>query len=385
MDFFLFKLYQLISSHLFTIFKLRLQPFYNGLSKVRHLNGSCAVISESGAVVTTLQQSNEEMDSLLEELSKNYWETLSLKLALDCDVLIDTTNDTDTNLIGSTEDKFTGNQKFESILLEVLKDIGLVQKKQNGKNVMTSHYELSPLGHRFIVSDRVRYWLQDRYIKAWLPNLQLRHDLSHQPDVFKEISGDQFALSLSQRVLASYAKQDWNNITMHLPIIEGNTVCDLGGGAGSLLEEIANSFNPKRTLQLICVDRPEVIQLAKQANRTEASNMLFIAGDLFFGSLPIADLYLLSRVMHDWDDRRVLLILKHVHQNSMDSAKVCIIDRYASTENAHAKLSLHMYLLQSSFERTKDQWRDIFTRSQWNLVEERDFNSHVIFSLVKRP
>lgn len=317
------------------------------------------------------------MDNHLEDLSKAYWETLSLKMALDSNIFKNVSHDIQVvsadGVTACPPEKFRGNKRFKCILLKVCEELGLVQKKDK------EAYELSALGQRFMASCRIRYWLQDRYLKVWLPNLQIRQEISNQ-DVFKELSNDKSALRLSHEVLASYAKQDWSGIVDYLPIKEGDTICDLGGGTGSLLEEISKTITSKR-LRLVCLDRPEVIKLA--LDRTDVSNILFTAGDLFHGPLPMANTYLLSRVIHDWDDEKSILILDHIYKNSIDSVKLCIIDRYASDENAHAKLSLHMYLIQNSYERSKGQWNYLFARSKWNLSGETEYNSHIIFTLKK--
>ena len=50
------------------------------------------------------------------------------------------------------------------------------------------------------------------------------------------------------------------------------------------------------------------------------ANVSFVAGDFFKPNLPKADLYVLSRVIHDWPDDKVDIILSNVY-NSLPSGK----------------------------------------------------------------
>ena len=62
---------------------------------------------------------------------------------------------------------------------------------------------------------------------------------------FARHAGDEDASSLIQRVLHSYASDDWKGISESLRLSSSETVVDLGGGKGALLEEIGQlKYNP---------------------------------------------------------------------------------------------------------------------------------------------
>ena len=78
--------------------------------------------------------------------------------------------------------------------------------------------------------DRALYWLQDRYLRLWLPQQSVTF-ASSALDVFSQIALDPALVQLSQRVLASYAEQDWRGIESQLlPLRAGLRIVDLGGG-----------------------------------------------------------------------------------------------------------------------------------------------------------
>ncbi|KAJ3402008.1 hypothetical protein HDV05_008792 [Chytridiales sp. JEL 0842] len=92
---------------------------------------------------------------------------------------------------------------------------------------------------------------------------------------------------------------------------------DLGGGTGALAIEIARKWNH---LQVTIVDLPEVVQIAKKSylvGEDEAlSRVNAVSGDFLKDSeLPHGDLYVLSRILHDWDESRCEYLLKRIYDS----------------------------------------------------------------------
>ena len=102
------------------------------------------------------------------------------------------------------------------------------------------------------------------------------------------------------------------------------SVCDLGGGRGGLLTEILLAYPEARGLlydQPQVVEHPERLQQADLLDRCEV-----VAGD-FFASVPAGhDLYVLKRILHDWDDEKCARILRNVHRAMDDGARLLVIE-----------------------------------------------------------
>ena len=83
------------------------------------------------------------------------------------------------------------------------------------------------------------------------------------------------------------------------------TVIDVGGGNGSTLVEL---LKRRSGLRGIVFDLPET-------NRDEAAleraGVEFVPGD-FFEAVPSGDVYVLSTILHDWDDERAAEILRTI-------------------------------------------------------------------------
>ena len=239
-------------------------------------------------------------------------------------------------------------------------------------------YTITDKGRLLFESDsitraRALYWLQDRYLSACLPTSLLRKERTSKKDIFSEIAQQPEHVALTQKVLNSYAEQDWHGIASVLPpeFFQSSTIVDLGGGIGSLLRELSERCSKQR---LICIDRPEVIRIATPHPRIE-----FVSGDLFSGALPSANLYILSRVLHDWPDDKVQSILKRI-----PSQYLCVIDREVDINaNRHALLSLHMFLINGAKERTRQEWDHLFSTSGWLVQSRTPFSGHMITLLQK--
>lgn len=81
---------------------------------------------------------------------------------------------------------------------------------------------------------------------------------------------------------------------------------DLGGGSGHLGGRLADRF---AGLDVLILDRPEVVKYVRERRQERTFRM--VAGDLWTTDPRMGhDVLLLSRVLHDWDDRHAALLLK---------------------------------------------------------------------------
>ncbi len=88
---------------------------------------------------------------------------------------------------------------------------------------------------------------------------------------------------------------------------------DLGGATGHLAIAACEAY-PK--LRATVVDLPAVVAFArKHAERSRAASRIdVVEGDFFANALPAADLYSLGRILHDWGDDRIQLLLRKIFE-----------------------------------------------------------------------
>ena len=145
-------------------------------------------------------------------------------------------------------------------------------------------------------------------------------------------------------------------------------VVDVGGGNGSLLVEL---LRRRPGLRGILFDRPET-------NRDEAvlndAGIEFVAGD-FFKRVPPGDVYVLSTILHDWDDERAAAILRTIRAGASPDARALVIDAVVAPGNEPhgAKwLDLLMLGLFDGRERDEAQWRTLLAAGGFEPVQIRD-------------
>jgi hypothetical protein len=151
------------------------------------------------------------------------------------------------------------------------------------------------------------------------------------------------------------------------------TVVDIGGGNGSLLRGLLDRVPGLRG---IVFDLPET-------NRDEAifdQRLSFVAGN-FFEHVPQGDVYILSAILHDWDDERAAAILRTIRAAAPVDARLLVLESVVPTGNEPhgAKwLDVLMLTLLGGRERDEEQWRALLggaglepTRIEDDLVEAR--------------
>ncbi len=148
-------------------------------------------------------------------------------------------------------------------------------------------------------------------------------------------------------------------------------VVDVGGGHGKILSEVLKT-NP--SMRGILFDLPHAFEGGRRtiAQAGLADRCEVISGD-FFASVPAgADAYLLSRVIHDWDDEKAVAILKIVRGAIAPHGRLILIETMLRPDGstAYPVLSdLNMLLLTGGCERTEEEYREVYRSAGFELTK----------------
>jgi hypothetical protein len=131
------------------------------------------------------------------------------------------------------------------------------------------------------------------------------------------------------------------------------TVVDVGGGNGALLRGM---LARRPELHGIVFDLPETV-------RDESSfgeRLEFVAGS-FFDAVPAADAYVLSGILHDWNDERAGAILSTIRAAAPPGARLLLIESIvpAGNEPQGSKWLDLLMLVLGGRERTEADWREL--------------------------
>jgi O-methyltransferase domain/Dimerisation domain len=145
------------------------------------------------------------------------------------------------------------------------------------------------------------------------------------------------------------------------------TVVDVGGGNGSLLVGL---LRRQPGLRGIVFDLPETNRdTSRLGKRIE-----FVAGS-FFDRVPGGDVYVLSTILHDWDDEHAAAILRTIQAAAPADARLVILESVvpAGNDPDGAKwLDLLMLTLFGGRERDEAQWRALLAETGFDPVRLED-------------
>ncbi len=164
---------------------------------------------------------------------------------------------------------------------------------------------------------------------------------------------------------------------MHLSVVKAydfsgfRTVVDVGGGHGGLLTLILRTHPKVRGLLF---DSPSVVEGAKKRLETAgvAARCEAVAGD-FFQTVPSGGgAYILSHVIHDWDDERSVAILRNCRQAMRKDGKLLLVEEVLPPGNASSfakLLDLHMLVVTGGRERTEAEYAALFAAAGFRLTK----------------
>ncbi|HZZ65881.1 MAG TPA: methyltransferase [Candidatus Baltobacteraceae bacterium] len=141
-------------------------------------------------------------------------------------------------------------------------------------------------------------------------------------------------------------------------------VVDVGGGTGTLLEAVLARFP---NLHGTVVDVAPVVQRGRAIVRTDgiAARLGFHAADIFSEGPPAADAYIVSHVLHDWDDPACSAVLKNIARAMRPGARLLIYELIVVPEGnawSQDRLSdIEMMAMLPGRERTRSEFATLLT------------------------
>jgi len=334
-----------------------IEPFYNGQARVERHDGGIEIIDENGDRLMEVRPARRSAFAELSDDMVGFWKTETIAAAIKLKIL--------EALPGSLEEIASDcglpSRKLNRIL-KALAEMGIARK-----NSMKSQWELTAKG-RLLKHDHPKT-LADAALEyagplqqAWkqIPEALLRENYC-PPDIFRAVAEDEQRRHIHHRMLRSYALHDYEKLVPFLPIRHGDRVVDAGGGSGILAEMIKNHFND---IQLTVFDLPEVARLVDE-------DIQSIGGDFFKKWSIQADVIILARVLHDWNDDKALLILKNARNALSPGGRLVVVEMMVSESGYNGSLcDLHLLVGSGGTQRTREQFR--------RLLEEAGFDPSFI-------
>ncbi|XP_061647953.1 probable bifunctional dTTP/UTP pyrophosphatase/methyltransferase protein isoform X2 [Phyllopteryx taeniolatus] len=193
-------------------------------------------------------------------------------------------------------------------------------------NCETPAYENTELSKRFLLSDAPSSLLGyvahcDDSVWPLFSHLEsaVREGAHQHRRAFCSKSGDSFqdaayssreAKLKFMKAMHSIAQVTGRAVATAFDLSAFESACDLGGCTGTMALEIARA-HPGMSVTVF--DLAAVVEMIPHFHPSAAQDRVtFVAGDFFKDALPKADLYILSRILHDWSDERVHFLLGRI-------------------------------------------------------------------------
>lgn len=151
-------------------------------------------------------------------------------------------------------------------------------------------------------------------------------------------------------------------------------VADIGGGIGTLLATVLVD-NPG--MRGILQDLPEGVRgAAENLAGHGVADRCTVIGASFFDSVPAgADTYVLSRVLHNWDDEQAVALLRGIRARLPEGGRLLVVDHLLpETEGFHPALlaDLQMLVVLGGKDRTERELEELLAEAGFAVTARWD-------------
>ena len=151
---------------------------------------------------------------------------------------------------------------------------------------------------------------------------------------------------------------------------EFETIIDVGGATGNLLTTILGRHPEPRGLLF---DQPHVVRDAPTLIKARGlTDRIRIEAGNFFDSAPAAgDAYLLSHIIHDWNEAQCLTILGNCRRAMKPGSRLLIIEMVlptGDTPHLGKMLDIIMLTIPGGRERTEPEYRTLLDKAGFRLA-----------------
>jgi hypothetical protein len=197
------------------------------------------------------------------------------------------------------------------------------------------------------------------------------YELANGAPFFDDLAEHPEREAAFQASMAGQSDQEAGDVVAAYDFGGIDRLVDVGGGAGNLLAAILRSA-PRLTGVLY--DRPGVAPAveARMRDAGVADRCELVPGD-FFASVPAgADAYVLSRVLHDWDDEHAGRILDRLRAAMGDGSRLLVVEATLPERAADLAPAIRMdvsmlMLFSQARERTESEFGELLARAGLRL------------------
>lgn len=178
------------------------------------------------------------------------------------------------------------------------------------------------------------------------------------------------------KAMYQYAKDDYKTLPDVIDFSNHKSLMDVGGSYGAVLKNIKSKYP---SVECILFDLPKVIEKASIPSINKISGS-------FFEKIPNqSEAIVLSRVLHDWNDEKVKLILKNCFEALPNNGTLYVIENCSDKIKIDLSLlSLNMTAMCESYERSSTQYIMLCENTGFQFHSETKLNELQTILIFKK-
>nr|XP_033804911.1 probable bifunctional dTTP/UTP pyrophosphatase/methyltransferase protein [Geotrypetes seraphini]XP_033804912.1 probable bifunctional dTTP/UTP pyrophosphatase/methyltransferase protein [Geotrypetes seraphini] len=259
-------------------------------------------------------------------------------------------------------------------LLDVCVALGLLEKTHQA-------YSNTDLANTYLVTDS-KYSLHDYvmycndHVWPFFTNLDaaVKEGTTLHHGTFcknhEHLLQDSQNMLVKQRLSAmhSFVKVTGRAIATAFDLSKVKSACDLGGCTGTLAHELVQIYP---NLRVTVFDLPHVIENVSsfQPLGQCAAQVAFTKGDFFKDNLPEADLYILSRVLHDCSDEKLHTLLTKVSDSCKPGNLLLVVEIVLDEDKRNPRALLQSLSMTEGKQRSGSEYKHLLQKYGFTNVQ----------------
>ncbi len=212
--------------------------------------------------------------------------------------------------------------------------------------------------------------------KAWLELFdcvktgEVPFEKAHGKNIMEYLKEDKYAFKIHNEANAIKSLRTHRAIVDCYDFSQFKSITDVGGGTGALLSEI---LFENSELKGVLAELPEVIAEAKAfLDKLKFNGRIKTTICDFFKEIPEgSDAYLLSHILHDWNDEQCELILTNLKKAMGENSKLLLCEMVipeSNTPSITTLLDLEMLVMTGGKERTLDEYGILLNKTGFKIT-----------------
>ncbi|MEV0221765.1 methyltransferase [Streptomyces sp. NPDC050704] len=258
-------------------------------------------------------------------------------------------------------------------LLRTLAPLGLFRHGEHDTVEVTSFGELLSASHPASLRDAALYWMETHYqpfndLLGTVRTGKPAAEILYGKPFFEWLAEDSERAALLTGAMANVTGGLRAGMFDGYTLPEGRLVADVGGADGTVMAELLGRDTDRHG---VVFDLPHVVSDAHETLRARglADRVEVVGGD-FFDAVPTADVYVLSYILHDWDDASCGKLLGSIARAANPGARLVVIEAVLPAGDAPhlAKMiDLTMLAMLTGRERTADEYETLLGDAGFTL------------------